>query len=321
LLAVVLAVLAIPAAVIGLRLARGGGAFQPASGVDVRLSLGPGQPVLRLPLETYVEGVVASEVPARFALAALQAQAVAARTYAVQHLRSLGGAGCPWDDRADVCAGSEGQAWSDEGRLRAVWGPNYARNRRRVERAVRSTAGLILVYGGRPADAVYFAASGGMTEDARYVWGRAVPYLVQRPVPFEPPTPYDARTTVFTRADLARRLGVDPASLGDLELRDVRRDPSGRVLQARLGGQALGGPELRRRLELPSTWIVAWRAQGDRVAVTTRGYGHGVGLSQWGAEGMARQGADYRAILAYFYPGTQLRPLGALMGQLRRGAT
>lgn len=269
-----------------------------------------------LPLETYLTGVVAAEMPASFHREALKAQAVAARTYTVRQMRVFGGPGCQEHPEADVCGDPQtGQAWAPLEQKRQEWGWFKGwRYARKIEEAVRATRGLILVYQGAPIDAVYHSTSGGRTEDAAAVWGNEVPYL--RPVssPDEQHSPHLRSTHTLPLADFARRLEV-PAEVvarlpGDRCFEAVETSPGGRVARARIGKASFTGPQLRQRLGLPSTWFTCRRA-GDRVEFEVRGWGHGVGMSQYGADGMARKGSTFEQILMHYYPGTSLRPIFA----------
>ncbi len=325
LLAVILLVLVgIPVAVVR----RGGerGRWPARAGAPTAMAVTPGFPevslydsatgkVLRLPLEEYVAGVVAAEMPASFHPEALKAQAVAARTYAVLHVRAFGGEGCRSHPEADLCSDPrEGQAWMLVDRLRRQWGRQFETNWSRVREAVAATRGLIAVFRNRPIEAVYHAASGGVTEDAVAVWGRAVPYLRSVSSPFEAGTRHDRVAVTMTVAEAARRTGVSLASLrrttaaGVAPVAVAARTASGRVAVLRVGDRRLTGEEARAALGLRSTLFTV-RVSGDALVVESRGYGHGVGLSQYGADGLARRGYDFRRILAHFYQGTTVRPL------------
>lgn len=267
-----------------------------------------------LPLEVYLTGVVAAEMPASFHPEALKAQAVAARTYTVRHMQVFGGPGCPEHPDADVCSDPQsGQAWRPLEARRREWGLfNGWRLTRKIQQAVADTAGLILVYQGAPIDAVYHSTSGGRTEAAAAVWGNQVPYL--RPVdsPWETSSPHWRTTREIPLAEFARRLEVDPKAVRDLPgdqcFARIEPSPGGRVGRAVLGEKSYTGPQLRQHLDLPSTWWTCSR-QGDQVVFEVRGWGHGVGMSQYGADGMARQGRTFQEILQHYYPGTTLRPI------------
>lgn len=283
--------------------------------LEVRIWLDRQRELLRLPLEEYVKGVVAAEMPASLHPEALKAQAVAARTYAVRRMRAFGGPGCPTYPEADVCSDpAVGQAYATPQELRRRWGPlGYFYHWQRIESAVEATRGLILTYGGTPIDAVYHSTSGGRTEDAVAVWGTSVPYLVSVPSPYEDRSPRLEQTVRLSLDELAARLGLDPARVAEAAragrlLEQVERSPGGRVLRLRVAGSELTGAEVRQILGLNST-LFTWDVSGGAVTFHVRGYGHGVGLSQYGADGFARRGADFRAILRHYYPGAELRPI------------
>lgn len=269
--------------------------------------------LLALPLEEYVTGVVVAELPPAFADEALKAQAVAARTYAVRHMRTFGGRGCDLHPLADVCASPDnGQAYKGLDDLRRDLGLLAAyRFWERAAAAARATRGLILTYMGEPIEAVYHSASGKTTEDARAVWGQEVPYLRPVPDPYGTRAPGYVQTVTLTPADLARRLGVPlavPAGGKSLPVAVLDRTPGGRAARVQVGPAVLPGTEFRRRLGLQSADVdVAWR--DGQVVITARGKGHGVGMSQWGAQGMAEAGKTFQEILAHYYPGTRLEPI------------
>jgi stage II sporulation protein D len=266
----------------------------------------PGREPLRLGLEEYVAGVVAAEMPLSFPLEALKAQAVAARSYAVRRMRLFGGEGCPDHPRADACGDyRRGQAWISREEMRRRWGWTFPFRWWRLERAVRETRGLVLVHSGEVADALYHAHAGGRTEAAEEVFGKPVPYLVGVPSPGEGGR-WELTRWSFSRRELSRRLGVALVEAGRVEV--VARSSSGRALKVRVGSREFAGREVRERLGLPSTLFTVER-RGEEVVFSVRGYGHGVGMSQYGAAALARKGSDFRAILGHYYPGTRVRPL------------
>ena len=303
-----------------------------------------------LGIETYLASVVGSEMPHRWPLAALQAQAVAARTYALKQ-RSRGGA---WDVKATVASqvyrGVESETPS-------------------TLQAVASTRALVLVHGGRLIDAVFHSSSGGVTEASGMVWRRQHPYLVSVP-DHDQHSPVHRWEQWFNPSGLRQRL---PETGGLQAVEVLSRSGSGRVRQARLrgprGSLVLSGADLRKRLGLKSTLVsfemvtggqrppasfpvrrrttqasggsridritaavarqgpgrppllVApppvlvskasvgrWSGSGLQLLVKGQGYGHGVGMSQWGAHGLAEQGADFRAILQHYYRGAEVVP-------------
>jgi stage II sporulation protein D len=250
----------------------------------VTVSLLTAEGVLELPLDLYLSGVLLAELPSDFAPEAQKAQAVAARTFTLRQMageKHPGGALC--DDSA--CC----QAWQDPAGERSS--------------AVQATDGQVLYYDGQLIDATYFSCSGGRTEDAVAVWGTDVPYLQAVDSPGEEAAPrYTETVTVplddFRAALPACDLSGDPAGWFGA----VTYTAGGGVETLEIGGVAWTGTELRQRFSLRSTCFTV-AVTADAIELTTLGYGHRVGLSQYGADAMARQGCDYVEILQHYYTG------------------
>lgn len=268
-----------------------------------------------LPLENYVSGVVAAEMPASWPVEALKCQAVAARTRAVERCVVYGGAGCTSHPGADVCTDSTCcQAWRSPEASRAFWGDSWQALERRVTQAVDFTAGQVLTYQGRPIQVLYHAASGGRTEDAAEVFAARLPYLQSVDSPGEESFEGFATEQRFPLEEAARLLlqafpdcGVEPSSLpAQLEL--ISLTETGRVREMRVGSAVLSGRQVREALGLRSTWF-SWETQDGQLIFRVRGYGHGVGMSQAGARAMAAMGAACPEILTHYYPGAVLTPL------------
>ncbi|HEY8449024.1 MAG TPA: stage II sporulation protein D, partial [Bacillota bacterium] len=239
-----------------------------AGDLPIRVYLDREKRVEVMPLETYVKGVVAAEMPASFHLEALKAQAVVARTYAVRRMRIFGGSGCPQHPAADACTDpATGQAYATSEELRQRWGVvSYVVNWERIESAVEATRGLILTFDGEPIDAVYHSTSGGQTAAAQEVWGEAVPYLRSVPSPHEERSPKLQQTLRLTLSELAAKLDL-PADLVRQHARagrliEASRSESGRVRSAAIAGRSFEVAELRQRLALNSNWFT-WRLDGD----------------------------------------------------------
>ncbi len=240
---------------------------------------------------------VAAEMPVSFGPEALKAQAVAARTFVLAGARH---------ENADVCAeGGCCVAFLDEPALRDRWGADFAQNMWQIRQAVAATDGQFLTYDGKAIQAAFHASSAGATEDSAAIWS-AVPYLVSVPSPENAQAVPGLVTTVRLTADeLAGALALDPAGDPAGWMGAAALDPAGRVESMTVGGMRFSGSELRSRLGLRSTaFTAAW--DGSAFTFTVSGYGHGVGMSQYGARLYAEQGMDYREILAHYYPGTAL---------------
>lgn len=263
-----------------------------------------------MPLEEYLVGVVAAEMPGSFHDEALKAQVVVARTYTVRRLqRQDGTAGCPLAQEADICASPEaGQAYIDEAQYQRSHGWLAAKTYwRRLRAAVNATRDLIITYQGHPIDALYHSDSIGSTASAREYFGADVPYLQAVTEPYGMSAPRAKATLTMPLARVAAAFGQSPAELAE-GVTVLERTASGRVASMRVGDRVVSGREFRERLGLNSTDFTD-TVHGDALVVTTLGYGHGVGMSQYGANEMAAAGADFRAIIRHYYAGVQVEPL------------
>ncbi|MBU2698940.1 stage II sporulation protein D [Sporomusaceae bacterium BoRhaA] len=266
-----------------------------------------------LELEDYIKGVVAAEMPADFEPEALKAQAVAARTYAVKNMVRFGGAGLASHVGSDVSTDTrEGQAWQSSEQLKQKWGANYSQYASKISRAVDETRGIIVTYQGEPIHAVFHSTSGERTASAKEVWGFDYPYLVSVSCQWDRQSPRYRDEKKYSIAELEQRLGSDAGVVaavqggGGAPVQVLSLTESGRVDQVRLGTKTFNGQELRDKLALRSTNFTI-EVQGDSFIFHTIGYGHGVGLSQYGSNGMAKEGMDFKKILTYYYTGVALK--------------
>lgn len=291
--------------------------ISPAGEVNIRVSLPTGED-RELPLEEYLVGVVAAEMPASFDVEALKAQAVVARTYTVNQMLSFEGKGCTNHPGADICTDSTHcQAWEPEEASLKKWPEEQAvAYMNKIRQAVRETAGLVATYDGRLIDAVFHSCCGGHTEDSEKVWQAALPYL--RGV--ECQACMDSRwwktEQVFTGPQFASAIlphvsAVPVSSSGRPLLDSADRSASGRVQTLRVAGESVSGRDFRSALGLPSTHF-SWRFDGDRVIFTNYGYGHGVGLCQYGADGLAKTGHTFEQIIRSYYTGVRIQSLSSL---------
>lgn len=249
--------------------------------------------ILQIPFEDYIVGVVAAEMPASFPVEALKAQAVVARTYANQRLSK----GLTLTDSVST------QSFKDESELRAMWGSSYDTYYNKIKSAVDQTSGLSIYYNGNYIDAVYHSTSNGYTEDAEYVWGNTVAYLKSVASPWDTSASSYLRVEEKSEQVLLNTLGFSVTD--DTVIEIISRDASGRVLEVRIGDSVYDGVTLRNILGLRSADFDLEVKDGNLV-VTTRGYGHGVGMSQYGAAGMAREGYSFIDILKHYYTGVSI---------------
>ncbi|MGE5590144.1 MAG: SpoIID/LytB domain-containing protein [Bacillota bacterium] len=255
---------------------------------------------IQIPLEQYLRGVAAAERSGDMPPQALQALVVAARTITLFN-RDDPQAASRISDGADACTSPvHFQAYAPD-KVDAA-----------VRAAVQATRGQVLLHGGKPIYAAFSSFAGGRTATAAEAFGGAVtsaPYLqsVDSPITGAAPAREKQWSVTVSKATLLRAVG---ATSGNVEI--VSRGPSGRVLQVRIGNKQISGAELRAIVGasgLRSTLITDLTDTGDKVIFSGRGWGHGAGLDQWGAHGLAQQGRTAAQILAHYYPQTQLAKL------------
>ncbi|MDD6144040.1 MAG: stage II sporulation protein D [bacterium] len=265
--------------------------------------------LVSMTLEGYVCGVVAAEMPAKYHLEALKAQAVAARTRVLQQIAE---GGCSLHEGADICTDSAHcQGYATLAECESRWGDSYSAYRDRIHQAGMETRGEVLTYDGELITVLYHAMSGGMTEDAQAVFSQSVPYLKSVESAGEEDAPGFYTETSFTHQQMAEKLRALPGC-ENLTAQQVQRTfaiasytDTGRVSTLRAGDAEISAVDVRRALGLRSTWF-SITSNGASVTFLQRGYGHGVGMSQVGANSMGAEGQDYAQILMHYYPGTRL---------------
>lgn len=256
--------------------------------------------VRQFDLDEYVLGVLLGEMPAEFETEALKAQAVAARTYALK--RNTGGS--KHKDGAVCTNPGCCQAYcSVEAYMQRGGTSDYVE---KMRNAVVSTKGQVLVYDGKLIEATYFSCSGGKTEDALAVWGTDIPYLQAVTSPGEEKADYYSDNVKFSSKEFAAKLGIKATGKPSSWFGAVTYTEGDGVDNMVIAGKILKGTVIRTRLGLRST-AFSIRVDGDVITVSTRGFGHRVGMSQYGADAMAVNGSDYKQILAHYYPGTALQ--------------
>ena len=250
-------------------------------------------------LEHYITCVVLKEMPASFELEALKAQAVVARTYTLRRFEK----GSKHEE-ADVCTNSACcQAFiTPEDYINSGCTQEQLN---KVSTAVADTAGEVLHYDGKLIEATYFSCSGGQTEDAKAVWGAEIPYLKATESPGEEKATHYVDTVTFTLEEFGERLGAELTGVPQNWIEEITYTQGGGIDTIYICGQAYKGTEMRKKLRLRST-AFAITVMGQSVTVTTKGYGHRVGMSQYGADAMAVSGKMYPEILSHYYQNVQL---------------
>ncbi|MBT2737935.1 stage II sporulation protein D [Bacillus sp. ISL-7] len=262
-----------------------------------------------VPLEDYLVGVVAAEMPTEFKEEALKAQALTARTYIVKRLLSKDTLGVP--KGAQVTDTQIHQVYMNDDELRREWGMEYDAKRKKILNAVRATAGQILAYDGEPIDALFFSTSNGYTENSEDYWAGNIPYLRSVSSPWDKNSPKFNSQKVMTVHQFEARLGVKLGS-GSTIGKIVDRTEGKRVGKVDFNGKVLSGRDIRDKLNLRSSDF-AWKRKGDNIVITTKGFGHGVGMSQYGANGMAMEGKNYKEIVKHYYQGVEITSADQLL--------
>jgi stage II sporulation protein D len=275
-------------------------------GVKVRVLVGG--TVTTMEMGQYLIGVVAAEMPASFGPEALKAQAVAARTETLYHILLYKS---PTHPDADICDDpTDCQAYKTESELREKWGDSYDAYIKKITDAIRATDGECLIYGGEPIQAVFHSSSAGQTADSGEVWENSLPYLVsvKSPESAADVPNYVSTVTVSLSDFKATVLNYYPQAAFPKDrakwVTDITHTESGRIKTVKVGGVTVSGTSLRAMFGLRST-AASIAVDNKNVTFTTTGYGHGVGMSQYGANAFASEGKNYREILTWYYTGVQ----------------
>ncbi|NLZ38078.1 MAG: stage II sporulation protein D [Firmicutes bacterium] len=283
----------------------------PAGEITIKVFSHKDNELMEMPLEEYLVGVVAAEMPASFAVEALKAQAVVARTYTVNQMRLCGGRGCDRHPEADICTDSTCcQAWENEKSSLAKWHSDGANYYNKIRSAVRTTAGKVITYEGKLIEAVFHSTCGGHTENSEDVWTGALPYLRGVPCNYCADSRWTETQHEFTSAAFREAIvpyvSVLPVSAGGRPLLEAGvRSATGRLKSVLIAGEKISGRDFRTALKLPST-NVSWQITDKKIIFTAKGYGHGVGLCQYGANGLAKQNKIYTEIIQHYYTGVTI---------------
>ena len=252
-------------------------------------------------LEDYVVGVVAGEMPAEFAKEALKAQAVASRSYALKKMEDNK------NSSYDVVDTTSNQVYLDDNELKDKWGNKYTMYINKVREAVNDTLMEYLEYDGKIANTMFFSTSNGYTEDSKLVFNEDIPYLksVESNWDKDVNSNFNYETS-FNLKDFYSILGIKYSD--KLKVVVLERSSSKRIIKLKINNKEFSGREIYNKLKIRSTDFDIIQSK-NKVIIKTRGYGHGVGMSQYGALGMAREGYNYREILNHYYEGTKLKKL------------
>lgn len=251
-----------------------------------------------VPIEQYVIGVLAGEMPVSFEMEALKAQAVASRSYVMfQMMKNK-------KKDYDVVDTVSNQVYLDVDDQKEKWKEQYVDNSNRIKEAVLSTNSEYLVYDNQIVEALFFSTSTGMTENSEDVFSSNVPYLRSVVSSWDEISPAFKDSKTFSKKEFYKLLGLNYQEHLNFEVKEVTS--TGRIIRASINEKEFTGKEIASKLQLRSTFfdIIEY---DDAIIVNTRGYGHGVGMSQYGAQGMANDGYTYDEILKYYYSGVDIK--------------
>lgn len=269
--------------------------------------------IQHISLEEYLQGVVAAEMPASFDIEALKAQVVAARTYTFKRSKSAGGKGCSLKSGADVCDSTHCQVWMTKKDMLKKWGIfSFYHYISKINQAIEETSGMIICYNGKPIDPLFFSTSNGRTENSEDVFNDMIPYLRSVKSPGEEISP---RFSTVIKIPVKEVVNKTKKKWPDIKIDEKNPESQwkilevsegGRIKKMQIGNKTIKGSDFRMLFNLNSTDFT-WERSGNSIKFTTKGYGHGVGMSQYGANVMAKDGKNFIEILKHYYTGVEIK--------------
>ena len=240
--------------------------------------------LLTIDIEEYIIGVVAGEMPALFQEEALKAQAVASRTYLINHLQT----------NDSITNTTDDQVYLTKEEMKDKWGEDYDKYYKKIKKAVIETKKLIMYYQNEPIKAYYFSTSNGYTASSISVFNEQKEYLNSVESPFDKD---NSHTIEISKQYFCNKLNIQ---CNNISITNIIKDNSNRVSNITINNQEYKGTQIRKLLSLRSTDFTI-NIKDTTIEITTKGYGHGVGMSQYGANNMAKLGYTYQEILKYYY--------------------
>ena len=299
-LLVTLLVIMIPFIVVSLFVKTDDIKFHYVSNLVIRVKDEQNNKILKIPFEEYIKGVLAGEIPTSFDLEALKAQAVAARSYALVQMNKNK------DNDYDVVNTVTNQVYLTDEMLKEKWKDEYVSKINKVKSAVIETKGEYLDYNGEVVEALFFSTSTGKTENSEDVFSSKVPYLRSVASVWDEQSPVYEDSVSYDLDDFYKRLGLEYNDIITVEV--IEKTSTERVKKIKINSVEFSGRDFASRLGLRSNCFVIVQ-NNNKVVINTKGYGHGVGMSQYGANGMAKEGYKYDEILKYYYQGTEIKKM------------
>ena len=298
---IILAIIFIPYIIVSLFIRTDDIKFYYKEGMNVRVKREQTNTIEVVPFEDYVVGVLAGEMPVNFELEALKAQAVAARTYVMKKMS---------DNRNkdyDIVDTVQNQVYISDEELKDKWKDKYQERINKVKRAVLETKGEYLSYNGKVIEAFFFSTSVGKTENSEEVFKESLPYLRSVDSTWdEEVSPVFNDSKEYSLQEFFERLNLKYSDQIDVEV--LNTTSTCRIKNIKINGKKFTGSEVYKNLNLRSTFFEINQV-GSNVIINTKGYGHGVGMSQYGALAMAKKGYKYNEILKYYYQNVQIEKI------------
>ncbi|MBQ9011383.1 MAG: stage II sporulation protein D [Bacilli bacterium] len=300
LILITVVVIAVPFIIVSLFVKTDEIKFHYVSNLFVRVKDEKNSKIIKVPFEEYIKGVLAGEIPTSFDLEALKAQAVAARSYVlVQKEKNK-------KQDYDVVNTTLNQVYLTDEELKEKWKGEYGAKINKIKSAVLATKGEYLSYKGEVVEALFFSTSTGMTENSEEVFSTMVPYLRSVSSVWDEASPVYEDSVTFDLGDFYKKLELEYNE--NLVFDVLERTSTGRVKKIKINGIDFKGRDVATRLALRSNYFELIQ-NGGKVVINTKGFGHGVGMSQYGALGMAKEGYKYDEILKHYYQGTEIKKM------------
>lgn len=256
--------------------------------------------ILTLPFEEYIKGVVSGEMPANFELEALKAQAVASRSYALYKIQNNK------NTEYDIVNTTANQVYLTDEELKEKWKDKYTKNINKIKKAINETSGEYLTYQGKVANALFFSTSTGKTENSEDVFVSKLPYLRSVESTWDELSPSYTSVVKMDLKTFYEKLNLTYNDTLNIEV--LEKTNTGRVKKIKINDIELNGRDVATKLNLKSNCFEIIN-ENSNLTITTKGFGHGVGMSQYGANGMAKEGYKYNEILSHYYNQTKIEKI------------
>lgn len=274
--------------------------FKYGKNISVRVKRESKNILEEVPLEQYIIGVLSGEMPVSFEIEALKAQAVAARSYVLKKIEQSK------DKDYDVVDTVSNQVYLNEEELKEKWQEHYEERMEKIKKVVYETEGEYLSYQDEVIEAFFFSTSPGITENCGEVFSQNLPYLVSVESKWDEKSPSYETNYHFSLSDFYTKLDLPYNETLSIDI--IKTTSTGRIKELNINGVILSASTIFSKLNLKSTFFTITQ-NGEIVEIICKGYGHGVGMSQYGAQGMAKEGYHYQDILKHYYSGVTIKNL------------